>query len=235
MSIKAVLFDLDGTLLPMDQEVFIKAYFKGLAKRMMPYGYDPEKLPKSIMEGTVCMIKNDGTKTNEEVFWEKFAQIYGEESLKNKPIIDDYYINEFAKVQEVCGFSLKAKQVVELVKAHGYIPILATNPIFPSIATQNRTKWAGLDIDDFAYFSTYENSHYSKPNKKYYLEILEKFGLKTTECLMVGNDMTDDILPATTLGMKVFVLTDHLINTWIDVSVYPHGNFDDLINYINNL
>ncbi len=27
MTIKAVLFDLDGTLLPMDQEVFTKEYY----------------------------------------------------------------------------------------------------------------------------------------------------------------------------------------------------------------
>ena len=36
MSIKAILFDLDGTLLPMDQNVFTKDYFGRLAAWMGP-------------------------------------------------------------------------------------------------------------------------------------------------------------------------------------------------------
>lgn len=31
-----ILFDLDGTLLPMDQEVFIKHYFGGITKKCAP-------------------------------------------------------------------------------------------------------------------------------------------------------------------------------------------------------
>lgn len=38
---KAVLFDLDGTLLPMDQDQFTGAYFKGIAAHLVPCGYDP--------------------------------------------------------------------------------------------------------------------------------------------------------------------------------------------------
>ena len=34
MNIKAVLFDLDGTLLPMDQDIFVKSYFGLLAKKL---------------------------------------------------------------------------------------------------------------------------------------------------------------------------------------------------------
>lgn len=42
MTIKTILFDLDGTLLPMDQEVFIKYYFGALVKHMEPEGYEPK-------------------------------------------------------------------------------------------------------------------------------------------------------------------------------------------------
>ena len=44
MGIKVVLFDLDGTLLPMDQDVFVKTYFKGIAAKLAPYGYEPKAL-----------------------------------------------------------------------------------------------------------------------------------------------------------------------------------------------
>ena len=46
MKLKAVLFDLDGTLLPMDLGKFLEAYFALLSKRLVPHGYDPIKLVK---------------------------------------------------------------------------------------------------------------------------------------------------------------------------------------------
>ena len=57
MSITTVLFDLDGTLLPMDLEVFIQAYFGKIAARMASYGYEPKKLIESIWRGTGAMVK----------------------------------------------------------------------------------------------------------------------------------------------------------------------------------
>ena len=50
---------------------------------------------------------------------------------------------------------------------------------------------------------------------------------------MVGNDVVEDMV-AEKLGMKVFLLTDYLINKYqIDTSIYPNGDFNDLINYLN--
>ena len=36
-----ILFDLDGTLLPMDNDAFTRGYFKLLAARLAPLGYEP--------------------------------------------------------------------------------------------------------------------------------------------------------------------------------------------------
>ena len=69
MIIKAVLFDLDGTLLPMDQEEFIKAYFGLLAKRLAPLGYEADKLYQVLWYGVAAMVKNDGSCVNEDAFW----------------------------------------------------------------------------------------------------------------------------------------------------------------------
>ena len=48
MAIKAVLFDLDGTLVPMDQDVFVGDYFKRISTRLAPYGYEPKELVQTI-------------------------------------------------------------------------------------------------------------------------------------------------------------------------------------------
>ena len=73
----AVLFDLDGTLLPMDQDVFTRAYFKLLAQRFAPEGYPPEEMIQAVWAGTAAMVKNDGSRTNEAAFWSRFEGVFG--------------------------------------------------------------------------------------------------------------------------------------------------------------
>lgn len=235
MKIKAVLFDLDGTLLPMDQDSFIKTYFGLLARKLAPYGYETEKLVSSIWDGTKTMVENDGSKSNEEAFWDKFAQIYGEQVREDMPYFEEYYEQDFDKVQRSCGFNKKAREVIDEIKSISLRIILATNPIFPSIATRKRIGWAGLTPEDFEFFTAYENSRHCKPNLEYYKDILAKARLKPEECLMVGNDVDEDMI-AQKLGMKVFLLTDCLINkNQTDISVYPNGSFDKLIYYVHQL
>ena len=230
--IRNILFDLDGTLLPMDQDKFANGYFSRLVKKLAPLGYAPQKTVDGIWAGTAAMVKNDGKTTNEEAFWIKFKEIFGEKVLDDKPIFDDYYRNEFNEVQSDCGFNPAAAQTVKQLKERGYKLILATNPIFPAVATESRIKWAGLDKNDFELYTTYENSHYCKPNPAYYSEILKKLSLNPTECLMVGNDATEDFA-AKELGIDVFLITDCLINKkGRDISRCPQGGFGELMEYI---
>ena len=234
MKITTVLFDLDGTLLPMDQDIFVKTYFGLLAKRIAPLGYEPEKLIKAIWAGTAAMVKNTGEKTNEAVFWDKFCEIFGENARADEPHFAKFYVEEFDKVQLSCGYTHDSARVIELLKSKGYRVALATNPIFPSIATEKRIAWAGLKPSDFEYFTTYENSRHCKPNPEYYRDVINILGVDPRECLMVGNDVTEDMV-AKTLGMKVFLLTDCIINKENkDISAYPNGNFSDLIAFIEN-
>lgn len=235
MEIKVILFDLDGTLLPMDQETFVKAYFGLLAKKLAPHGYEPQELIDAVWTGTGAMVKNDGTRNNEEAFWTKFCQIYGEQAREDIPLFDEFYRKEFAGVQEVCGYNPQAAKAVGALKEKGFRVVLATNPLFPSIATENRIRWAGLEPEDFEFFTTYENSRYCKPNIKYYEDILKKLNVKPQECLMVGNDVTEDMV-AETIGMKVFLLTDCLINKeQKDIKVYPNGSFSELLDYVTQM
>ena len=235
MSIQYILFDLDGTLLPMDQDVFVKAYFGRLAAKLAPHGYDPKALIDAIWKGTAAMIRNDGSRTNEAAFWDCFAGIFGPQSRADEPLFDAFYHEDFQQVQEVCGFAPEAAQVISALKNQGYTLALATNPIFPAIATESRMRWAGLNQDDFILYTTYENSSHSKPNPDYYRDILAQLGAAPEECLMVGNDVEDDMVTAA-MGMKVFLLTDCLINKYgKDISQFPNGNFSALLEYIQSL
>ena len=233
MSIKAVLFDLDGTLLPLDQDKFVMHYLGLLAKRLALIGYDKDKLMKVMWAGVGAMVKNDGICTNEEIFWKVFTDAFGQESLNDKPFIDEFYENEFNQISKVCGFAKEAKEIVEFVKEKGKLPVLATNPLFPHMATENRMRWAGLEPKMFAAYTTYEDCHYCKPNPKYYEELLQKLELKPEECIMVGNDFDEDILATEKLGMQGFLLTDCLLNRGEkDISGYLQGDFTALKEYL---
>ena len=232
--IKAVFFDLDGTLLPMDQDVFVQFYFSKLARKLAPRGYEPKALIRSIWAGVAAMVANDGGRTNEAAFWDKFAEIHGQSARDDEPLFREFYANEFNQAREVCGFEPMAAEIVRTLKEKGYRLILATTPIFPAVATENRIRWAGLAPEDFECCTTYENASYSKPNPDYYRELLNKLDLRPEEVVMVGNDVAEDMVAAT-LGMRVFLLTPCLINKdGGDISVYPHGDFGSLMNYVQS-
>lgn len=233
--ITTVLFDLDGTLLPMNQDVFIGAYLSGLTAKMAPFGFDPREIAKAIWAGTGAMVKNDGSARNEEVFWKVFSQVCGRDMLELYGPIEAFYREEFQLVRHSCGFDARSAETIRALKEKGLTLALATNPLFPAIATHSRVRWAGLETEDFAHITTYENSCHCKPNPDYYRDILTTLGVSAEQCLMVGNDVSEDMI-AQDLGMQVFLLTDCLINKENeDISRYPHGSFPQLMDYIGSI
>lgn len=232
MSIRNLLFDLDGTLLPMEMEQFVRDYMKRLCKKLAPYGYDPQKLTAAVWTGMESMICNDGSRLNEEAFWEVFQKELGDQIREYEGVFLEFYENEFQEVAKSCGYHPKAKETVRSLKEMGYHLILATNPVFPPVATHSRIRWAGLVPEEFEYITTYDNSSYCKPNPLYYRELTEKLRLDPGECLMVGNDVEED-MSAEQIGMDVFLLTDCLINKKGKATDrYPQGSFEELMIYV---
>ena len=231
-----VLLDLDGTLLPMDQEKFTEVYFAALCEKMAPRGYDPKTLVAAIWKGTAAMVKNDGARSNEQVFWDFFAAEFGEEKVRlDRAVFEDFYANDFSVARPACGFQPLAAEAVRLLRAAGRRVVLASNPIFPGFAQRGRMEWAGLDPAEFSYVTAYENSRYCKPNPDYYREIARTLDVRPEDCLMVGNDARED-MAAATVGMRVFLVTDCLINSEKrDISVWPHGDFAQLMKFLRDL
>ena len=232
--IKAVLFDLDGTLLPMDEEYFKKIYFGAVYKKIAYLGYTLDELLKVIWYGTKAMIQNDGSQTNEELFWKKFIEVHPDRLEENKENFVDFYSNIFPTLGHTCGYQPLAKDFIKALKDKGYEVIIASNPIFPLVATKARIRWAGCNPDDFKYITAYENSRFSKPNLKYYEEVLEKTGYKPDEVIMVGNDVREDMI-VNKLGIDSYLITDCLLNLDNeDINKYKHGNFEEVMNLVLN-
>ena len=62
---------------------------------------------------------------------------------------------------------------------------------------------------------------------------MQKLDLKPDECIMIGNDFSEDIVPTEKLGIQGFLLKDCLIHKGNqDISVYPQGGFEELKKYL---
>ncbi len=230
------IFDLDGTLLPMpSQELFVETYFKALAGKLTEHGMQARELIGAVGAATEAVIKNDGTMTNEQRFWEKFCSILGEEAVELEPVFEHFYQKEFAAVRDTTSQHPNAGECIRSLKEKGYQVVLATNPLFPRIATLTRMEWAGLDPKDFELITTYENSSYCKPNLNYYKEILKEIKKQPKDCIMVGNDVKEDMCVAG-LGMGTYLLKDCLIcPEELGIDHLRQGDFDDLLDMIREL
>jgi FMN phosphatase YigB (HAD superfamily) len=62
--VKALLFDLDGTLLPVDTDEFISSYLELLSSKLEKW-MEAREFIKKLMESTYAMINNlDPLRTN---------------------------------------------------------------------------------------------------------------------------------------------------------------------------
>ncbi len=204
-----ILFDLDGTLLPMDMERYIQLYFGGLAEKMQDLA--PEVIHKMLWEGIIAMMKNNGPKTNREVFAEVFTARTGRDYYAGEKDFDSFYQTLYQRCLDACQPTELAAKIVDTLQKKGYTVVIATSPLYPAIAAQSRVRWAGLDKYDFPLVTTFDDFHTAKPNPNYYLEVCEKLHVKPEECIMVGNDAEEDGA-ARAAGMDVILVTDCLIN-----------------------
>lgn len=209
--LKAIFFDLDGTLLPMDEEKFTKLYFHLMSETMKERGYEPQKLTDTIWQGTKYMYKNNGKQTNENVFWKYFEEVYGKERLQDKKYFDAFYDNQFKQVKKACGENPYAKEIITYAKEQIGMVVLTTNPIFPRNGIQTRLAFLNLFEEDFDYITTYENSAYCKPNPEYFKTLLDMFSLKGDEVILFGNNDIEDYLCAKQAGMDCYLVGENLI------------------------
>lgn len=234
MTYDAILFDLDGTLLPMDNDEFTKAYMSLLAKYVAPLGYKKEELLPALWHGVVAMVKNDGSRRNLDAFWEVFANYLGNHVYDHIAEFDTFYRTEFHKAKALTGENVRAKEAVALAREKAGKVILATNPLFPTVGVETRMSWVGLKLSDFDLVTDYENSRYCKPNPAYYLEITEKMNLDPTKCLMIGNNAQEDVEASKAAGMSSYLIKDCLICEG-ELPDCPQGSFADMLSYLKSL
>ena len=232
--INTILFDLDGTLLPMNLEKFMTLHFKFLGKNLEDT-IDPSKITDIMMECTTVMVKNTEPILNQEVFMNRFRELVDSDGVDYLAKFHTFYDNEFQEVQNSTWQNQDILNSVKLLKEKGYNVVLATNPLFPMRANHHRIRWAGLNPDDFSYISSFENNCYCKPNLEYYEEVLSTINKQPRECMMVGNDAYEDMISGK-LGLKTYLITDCLINRHnVQIKADQVGGYTDFYKYVKSL
>jgi FMN phosphatase YigB (HAD superfamily) len=207
---KALLFDLDDTLLENSMDRFIPAYFDALRSwcaDLIP----GDTLIQELLRATQAMVANDGSgQTNEEVFAGLFYPALGFERSELEPHFKRFYAEAFPLLQSFTSRKPEARPLVEWAFDRGLTVVIATNPLFPATAIEQRLSWAGVGVEDFSYalVTTYENMHATKADPAYFSEILEAIGHAPEECLMVGDNWGWDIAQPAQVGIPAFWITD---------------------------
>ena len=209
-TIKAILFDLDGTLLRAQMREFIPRYLQGLSA----YCADLVK-PRELERVLLATIKElihtdgDGLRTNEERVYSRIHKDLAIPETKMRECLALFEKNDLANLQNLIHPIPLAKQIIKDCQNKGVPLVLATNPVFPMFMIQARMQWAELEEDSFTFLTSYENSYYCKPQSGYFQAISDQLGIAPENCLMVGNDISHD-LAAVAIGMQTY-----LVDTWM--------------------
>ncbi len=186
--IRAVLLDLDNTLLENDMEQFIPAYL-GLLGRFIADHYPPDAFIRHLMRATDAMMANNGSeRTNRDVFDAAFFPAIGRTREEMEPLFEEFYATHFPTLRALTRPVRIARPLMEWLFRQGFQVAIATNPLFPRTAIDQRLAWAGVPVEEFPYhlITSYEVMHASKPHLAFFAEVARGLGRTPEECMMVG-------------------------------------------------
>lgn len=235
---RAIFFDLDGTLLPMDVDVFMKQYFTVLGMRMAELGVPQDVYMGAMRAGIMAMATNDTGDVNSHAFWPVFLGAtapYVPNEVDMRAELDAFYESDFAKIGQHFTQNPASAHAISVLQEKGYPLVLATMPMFPRAGVEWRLRWAGIDPAAFCRITTFDNSTSVKPKPNYYAENLAACGLCGRDVLMVGNNTKED-LSAMDLGCDAFLVTDNLIDpNGFEIFSIKHGSMEKFAAWCETL
>ncbi len=231
--LRAILLDLDDTLLINDMDTFGPVYFRALVKKMSAV-CPPVRFMEALQAGTEAMLRNDGRDgSNASVFAREFLARADRRANEIMPLFERFYREDFDALGGTTQVDPDARRLVALARQEGYQLAVATQPIFPLDAILARLRWAGVPNEEWHYdvISSYETFTACKPHRVYFQTLLDRLQRRPDECLMVGDSVEAD-MPAGRYGLKTF---------WVDrghgvdpstVQASGRGTLADLIRLI---
>lgn len=230
-----ILFDMDGTLLELDESGF-EAEYMHRAKVFFEQ-QSPEKgkyIVKGIGQSVKAMRHNDTSYSNEEIFWQCVEEASGLQRHVLRPLFVQYYSSTYAQIGDTYQANPDTIQIVETLARKGYELVVATNPMLPQIANEYRLHWCQLEHINWREITGFENYSRCKPDPQYYQQICNRLHIKPQQCTMIGNSLHDDF-PATEIGMDFYLLLDEHADAAEKNYTGAKGTRKDLLQLVMDL
>ena len=209
--IKAVLLDLDNTLIHNPDRAFAMAFLR------LGESFFQEKLslsnfhkPLRAAINAMSTLDADPTLLNHTRVVQHLAEAAHTDAATVDAAVDEFYATVFPALRDCIQPVNGAKDLIAHLQAEGYAVVIATNPLYNAHALELRLEWAGLnsDLDHYAFVTHAQNVHTAKPNPAYYAEILARVGIEPDEAAMIGDGQKNDVRPAQQVGMYTYHITD---------------------------
>jgi HAD superfamily hydrolase (TIGR01549 family) len=234
--IRAVLFDLDNTLLLNDMQTFMPGYF-GLLRQHVPPLFEPDGFIQDVLHCTRLMIADKNTAvSNRDTFWTAFGERTNGDRAMLEAHFDSFYRDHFPQLQTLTQSHPQTADLIQACFQANLQVVIATNPVYPRLAVEQRLAWAGIPVTSFPYalVTDYENMHATKPHLAYYEEILAKIDCSPEQALMIGDNWTNDIAPAARLGLFTYWINLEGIEPPEPAIVTDYGSFEQLCTLLTS-
>lgn len=231
--IEAILFDLDGTLLDIDMNLFVPYYLTELAEDLFP-DIPPNEFVEKVMQAAYATMANNEDKLLLNVFSDVFTQMIDRPWEEIENLFRKFYLSKLKTLTRYTKQKPEAHQVMQQAFELGLDVVIATIPLFLREAVDVRLEWAGISEFPYTLVTTLENCYASKPNLKYYEAIFKKVGHPAESCLMVGDEDMDMV--AGRLGCSTFLIQSRMTN--LDATTPDptyRGTLADLLKFLLDL
>lgn len=206
--IRAVLFDLDGTLVDVEMPRFIPAYVAALGRQFLDRAPLARFAQVALQTVHALVHVEDGGCSNEERFLASLERHLGISPEMYRERLAAFCQDGLTELAPMVEPVPESRSLIDACLERGLPVVIATNPVFARPVIDARLEWGGIADYDFEFVTTLENSRFCKPSPRYFLDLAARLGVAPSECLMVGNDTGHD-LAATLIGMPTF-----LVDTW---------------------
>jgi FMN phosphatase YigB (HAD superfamily) len=224
-----LLLDLDGTLLDIEVSFFLGPMVETMHNCFRDI-LDMDRFRRGLFGGTKAIMvepRSDG-ETNRDGFNRTFSTFTGMDIPEIDKRFRQFYNDVFPTLSRYGRPVIGASEFISRAEEEGYTLCLATNPIFPTSAVLERVRWSGVDSQVFRFIPGLETMSTCKPNLEYFLDLASRLDVEPSACLMVGNDVQQD-LPASRAGMGTFLVEGQVIDRGSsDLVPDARGSLEDL-------
>ena len=220
--IKAVIFDLDNTLV------------------------DFMLMKRQAIDAAINAMRDAGLQLSTDEIHKRIDQIYNERGIEFQSVFDELLYREFSKVDyKILSAGVIAYRrareaalvpyphvpmtLIELTKMHIKLGVVSDAPA--------KEAWLRLCYLNFHHLFdavvTFDDTGKRKPNPEPFRKILNKFQIEPYEAVMVGDWAERDVVGAAQVGMKtVFARYGNTFGTGISNADYDIDDIKQIIDIV---